>query len=212
MTDGNEQSGRPSRQLTRLCPVRPRCRHLPWRLGESGAAWGKGTPERRTSVSRWGLRGLAVTARETQGVTAVESLAQPLRHAAPRVLAGEARTAHAVLAMEGKAASPSILCAGSSRPHPEARTRLTFGGSRRAGDELASTMHPAARAWGEGKARDTPRVPTASPGPLESGAPSRTLSQELAIPVTRDGDSPRRRTGLAHCLKAGEKGCRRRRT
>ena len=33
-----------------------------------------------------------------------------------------------------------------------ARKRLTFGGTTGLSDELASKMHPAARAWGEGKA------------------------------------------------------------
>jgi hypothetical protein len=36
----------------------------------------------------------------------------------------------------------------------EARTRLTFGGSGSPSDELASTMHPAAGAWGR---REGPR-------------------------------------------------------
>ena len=53
--------------------------------GESGAALGGGDlPERRTIVTRWGLRGLAVTARETRGLRWSLSRSLSIRHASPR--------------------------------------------------------------------------------------------------------------------------------
>jgi len=85
-----------------------------------------------------------------------------------------------------------------------ARKRLTFGGTTGLSDELASKMHPAARAWGEGKA----------PRECQLHRPSHRDLEHLRNPSLRSlrfrrlgiGDSPRRRTGLAHRLKTGEEG------
>lgn len=72
------------KQLTRFVSCAPWPLALTVTLGESGAGSRAVCGKRRTPVSRWGLRGLAVTARETRGFLRL-SLSRSLSVTRPRI-------------------------------------------------------------------------------------------------------------------------------